>query len=86
MWTRRWSGSRAVTLSTIHHGAVAAAKRAAPDLLILAGDDSFGGRMTTEATAEAPLELSEWEHRPSRISIASGRTPEYAARGAPERC
>src|SRR5687768_17087048 len=36
--------------------AVAAAKSAAPDLSILAGGHSFGGRMTTTAASEAPLE------------------------------
>jgi predicted alpha/beta-hydrolase family hydrolase len=36
--------------------AVAAAHKAAPDLSILAGGHSFGGRMTTTAASEAPLE------------------------------
>ena len=36
--------------------AVAAAHAAAPDLKILAGGHSFGGRMTTTAASEAPLE------------------------------
>jgi predicted alpha/beta-hydrolase family hydrolase len=36
--------------------AVEAAHRAAPGLLLLAGGHSFGGRMTTTAASEAPLE------------------------------
>lgn len=36
--------------------AVAAAHKQAPDLKILAGGHSFGGRMTTTATSEAPIE------------------------------
>ena len=36
--------------------AVAAAHEAAPDLKVLAGGHSFGGRMTTTAASEAPLE------------------------------
>ncbi len=36
--------------------AVAAAHKAAPDLIILAGGHSFGGRMTTTAASEAPIE------------------------------
>ncbi|HEV8591872.1 MAG TPA: alpha/beta family hydrolase [Pyrinomonadaceae bacterium] len=36
--------------------AVAAAHKAAPDLPILAGGHSFGGRMTTTAASESPLE------------------------------
>ncbi len=36
--------------------AVAAAHEAAPDLKILAGGHSFGGRMTTTAASEAPIE------------------------------
>ncbi len=36
--------------------AVAAAHEAAPDLKMLAGGHSFGGRMTTTAASEAPLE------------------------------
>jgi uncharacterized protein len=35
--------------------AVAAARRAAPDLPLIAGGKSFGGRMTTQAQAEMPL-------------------------------
>jgi predicted alpha/beta-hydrolase family hydrolase len=36
--------------------AVAAARRAAPDLPVLAGGHSFGGRMTSTAASESPLE------------------------------
>lgn len=36
--------------------AVAAARTAAPDLPLLAGGHSFGGRMTTTAAAESPLD------------------------------
>lgn len=36
--------------------AVAAAHKAAPDLKLLAGGHSFGGRMTTTAASEAPIE------------------------------
>lgn len=36
--------------------AVAAAHRAAPDIPLLAGGHSFGGRMTTTAAAESPIE------------------------------
>lgn len=36
--------------------AVAAAHKAAPDLPLLAGGHSFGGRMTTTAASEAPIE------------------------------
>jgi len=36
--------------------AVAAAQKAAPDLPLLAGGHSFGGRMTTTAASEEPLE------------------------------
>jgi predicted alpha/beta-hydrolase family hydrolase len=36
--------------------AVAAARKAAPDLRVLAGGHSFSGRMTSHAQAERPLE------------------------------
>jgi hypothetical protein len=36
-------------------GAVAAAGRAAPDLALIAGGKSFGGRMTSQAVAKSPL-------------------------------
>ncbi len=44
-----------VCVATIR-SAVAAAREAAPDLPILAGGHSFGGRMTTTAASESPLE------------------------------
>jgi hypothetical protein len=47
--------SQAVTLATVR-SAVAAAHLAAPDLPLLAGGHSFGGRMTSLAAAETPLE------------------------------
>jgi len=45
---------RAVLCATVR-AAVAAAGRAAPDLPLLAGGKSMGGRMTSLAAAEAPL-------------------------------
>jgi predicted alpha/beta-hydrolase family hydrolase len=47
--------SQAVTLATVL-SAVRAAHTAAPDLPLLAGGHSFGGRMTSLAAAESPLE------------------------------
>lgn len=47
--------STATCVATIR-SAVAAAHDAAPDLPILAGGHSFGGRMTTTAASEEPLE------------------------------
>jgi predicted alpha/beta-hydrolase family hydrolase len=47
--------SQAVTLATVR-SAVSAAQAAAPDLPLLAGGHSFGGRMTSLAAAELPLE------------------------------
>lgn len=47
--------SQAVSLATVH-AAVAAAHKAAPDLKLLAGGHSFGGRMTSLAAAETALE------------------------------
>jgi hypothetical protein len=46
--------SRSTLLATVR-AAVAAAARAAPDLPLLAGGKSMGGRMTSLAAAEAPL-------------------------------
>jgi hypothetical protein len=43
------------TLHAAVRAAVAAAREAAPDLPLIAGGKSFGGRMTTQAQAEAPL-------------------------------
>jgi predicted alpha/beta-hydrolase family hydrolase len=47
--------SQAVCTATVR-AAVAAARRAAPDLPLLAGGHSFGGRMTSTAAAESPLD------------------------------
>ena len=47
--------STATCIETIRN-AVRAAKKAAPDLKLLAGGHSFGGRMTTTAQSEEPLE------------------------------
>jgi predicted alpha/beta-hydrolase family hydrolase len=47
--------SQPVCVATVR-SAVAAAHEAAPDLYLLAGGHSFGGRMTSTAAAEAPLE------------------------------
>jgi predicted alpha/beta-hydrolase family hydrolase len=47
--------SQAVCTATVR-SAVAAAHRAAPDLPLLAGGHSFGGRMTSTAASESPIE------------------------------
>jgi len=47
--------STATCTATVR-SAVAAAHKAAPDLPILAGGHSFGGRMTTTAASESPIE------------------------------
>lgn len=47
--------SQAVCLATVR-SAVATAHAAASDLLLVAGGHSFGGRMTSQAMAQAPLE------------------------------
>lgn len=47
--------AQAVSLATVR-SAVAAAHEAAGDLLLVAGGHSFGGRMTSLAAAQAPLE------------------------------
>jgi uncharacterized protein len=47
--------SQAVCTQTVR-SAVAAARKAAPGLLLLAGGHSFGGRMTSTAASEVPLE------------------------------
>ncbi len=47
--------SQAVCTETIRN-AVRAAHKAAPDLTLLAGGHSFGGRMTTTAQSEQPIE------------------------------
>jgi uncharacterized protein len=46
---------QAVCTETIR-SAVAAAQKAAPDLPLLAGGHSFGGRMTSTAASESPIE------------------------------
>jgi len=51
----RGRDSAAVCVETVRT-AVAAARNAAPDLLILAGGHSFGGRMTSTTQSEKPLE------------------------------
>ncbi len=51
----RGRDSAAVCVETIR-SAVKAAREAAPDLPLLAGGHSFGGRMTTTAQSEDPLE------------------------------
>src|SRR5262249_54980650 len=47
--------SKDVCTSTVR-SAVAAARKAAPDLRLLAGGHSFGGRMTSTAASESPLD------------------------------
>jgi len=47
--------SQASCVATVR-SAIAAAHRVAPDLPLLAGGHSFGGRMTSIASAEAPLD------------------------------
>ena len=47
--------SQAVCTATVR-SAVESAQRAAPDLPLLAGGHSFGGRMTSTAASEAPLD------------------------------
>jgi predicted alpha/beta-hydrolase family hydrolase len=56
-YTERGRGrdSREVCTATVR-SAVGAAHKAAPDLPLLAGGHSFGGRMTSTAAAESPLE------------------------------
>src|SRR5205085_10616016 len=56
-YAERGSGrdSQPVCVATVR-SAVTTAHAAAPDLPLLAGGHSFGGRMTSHAAAEAPLE------------------------------
>jgi uncharacterized protein len=56
-YTERGTGrdSQEVCTATVR-AAVAAAHGAAPDLPVLAGGHSFGGRMTSNAAAESPLD------------------------------
>src|SRR5262245_2367134 len=51
----RGRDSQEVCTTTVR-SAVAAAHKAAPDLPLLAGGHSFGGRMTSTAASDAPLE------------------------------
>lgn len=51
----RGRDSNEVCVATVR-AAVAAASKAAPDLPLLAGGHSFGGRMTSTAQSEAPLD------------------------------
>lgn len=51
----RGRDSQATCVETVRSACVAASE-AAPDLTLLAGGHSFGGRMTTTAQAESPLE------------------------------
>lgn len=51
----RGRDSNEVCVATVR-AAVGAAKQAAPDLRLLAGGHSFGGRMTSTAQSEAPLD------------------------------
>jgi len=55
MQARRGRPDPPATLHEAVRAAVAAARDAAPDLPIVAGGKSMGGRMTTRAQAEAPL-------------------------------
>jgi uncharacterized protein len=52
---RRGRDSREVCTATVR-AAVGAARRAARDLRLLAGGHSFGGRMTSTAASESPLD------------------------------
>jgi uncharacterized protein len=51
----RGRDSREICTATVR-SAVAAAHRAAPDLPLLSGGHSFGGRMTSTAASESPLD------------------------------
>jgi len=51
---RRIPDAPAILLSTVR-AAVRAASQTAPDLPLFAGGKSMGGRMTSQAAAEAPL-------------------------------
>ncbi|CAN5342596.1 alpha/beta hydrolase [soil metagenome] len=51
----RGRDSQSVCVKTVRN-ACKAARKAAPDLVLLAGGHSFGGRMTTTAQSEEPLE------------------------------
>jgi len=51
----RGRDAAAVCTATVR-SALAAARQAAPDLSLLAGGHSFGGRMTSTAASEQPLD------------------------------
>jgi hypothetical protein len=55
MEAKRRSPDRPAVAQAAVRAAVAAARDAVPDLPMIAGGKSFGGRMTTQAAAEAPL-------------------------------
>ena len=61
--------------------AVAEAARLMPKLALIAGGKSFGGRMTSQAQAEAPLAQRARPRLP-RLSAACGGPPLRGARGA----
>ena len=72
----RGRDSREVCTATVR-SAVEAARRAAPDLPLLAGGHSFGGRMTTTAASESSLDgvrglvlFSFPLHQPGKPDIA----------------
>ena len=75
--------SQAVCTATVR-SAVAAAHAAAPDLPLLAGGHSFGGRMTSTAASESPL---DGVRGPGllRLSLASARQAGHEASRAPRR-
>jgi uncharacterized protein len=65
--------SQAVCTATVR-AAVAAAQMAAPDLLLLAGGHSFGGRMTSTAVAESPWMASAgWSSSPFHCTSRASR-------------
>ena len=55
MQDRRKRPDPPAVLHEVVRAAVLAAREAAPDLPLIAGGKSFGGRMTTQAQADAPL-------------------------------
>src|SRR5438876_1256517 len=56
MEERRRVPDKPAVLTATGRAAARAAAEAAPDLLLLAGGKSMGGRMTSQAAAEGPLE------------------------------
>ena len=67
---RRVPDKPAVLTATVR-AAVRAAAEAAPGLLLLAGGKSMGGRMTSQAAAEGPLEGASSEAAGNETSGAS---------------